>query len=120
MDRNVNNEKELKPLSSNGLSRMGGGLEQPLIHPEGIVFTDRHPETFSSRHPGGFTDGRRVNESEPSPVSEQIEHTKTESLYAKLCEREVNPRQLVSGSYQSGDYTLSRSDSEHTACKQPP
>ena len=32
MDRNVNNEKELKPLSSNGLSQMGGGgLEQPLI-----------------------------------------------------------------------------------------
>ena len=59
-------------------------------------------------HPGGFTDGRRVNESEPSPVSEQIEHTKTESLYAKLCEREVNPRQLVSGSYQSGDSTPSR------------
>ena len=48
-------------------------------------------------HPGGFTDGRRVNESEPSPVSEQIEHTKTECLYAKLCEREVNPRQLISG-----------------------
>ena len=46
---------------------------------------------------GGFTDGRRVNESEPSPVSEQIEHTKTECLYAKLCEREVNPRQLISG-----------------------
>ena len=48
-------------------------------------------------HPGGFTDGRRVNECEPSPVSEQIEHTKTECLYAKLCEREVNPRQLISG-----------------------
>ena len=52
-------------------------------------------------HPGGFTDGRRVNECEPSPVSEQIEHTKTECLY-------------ISGAYQSGDYTPSRSDSEHT------
>ena len=53
-----------------------------------------------TRHPGGFQDGRRVNGSEPSPGSEQIEHTKTECLYAKLCEREGNPRQLVSGSYQ--------------------
>ena len=49
-------------------------------------------------HTGGFPDGRRVNESEPSPVSEQIEHTKTECLYAKLCEREGNPRQFISGS----------------------
>ena len=40
-----------------------------------------------------------MNGSEPSPGSEQIEHTKTECLYAKLCEREGNPRQLVSGSY---------------------
>ena len=48
-------------------------------------------------HPGGFTDGRRVNECEPSPVSEQIEHTKT---------------------YQSGDYTPCRSDSEHTLSSQ--
>ena len=39
-----------------------------------------------------------MNESEPSPVSEQIEHTKTECLYAKLCEREGNPRQFISGS----------------------
>ena len=64
-------------------------------------------------HPGGFPlcrenvtkchifeRWRRVNGSEPSPGSEQIEHTKTECLYAKLCEREGNPRQLVSGSYQ--------------------
>ena len=65
-------------------------------------------------HPGGFTDGRRVNGSEPSPGSEQIEHTKTECLYAKLCEREGNPRQLVSGSYQPGDSTPDLSDSEHT------
>ena len=65
-------------------------------HPES---TSRHPEALMC-HPGGFLDGRRVNESEPSPVSEQIEHTKTECLYAKLCEREGNPRQLVSGSYQ--------------------
>ena len=65
-------------------------------------------------HPGGFTDGRRVNECEPSPVSEQIEHTKTECLYAKLCEREGNPRQLVSGSYQTGDSTHDWSDSEPT------
>ena len=69
-------------------------------------------------HPGGFLDGRRVNESEPSPVSEQIEHTKTECLYAKLCEREGNPRQLVSGSYQLGDSTPSWSDSEHTKSSQ--
>ena len=59
-------------------------------------------------HPGGFTlcrenvtkchifeRWRRVNECEPSPVSEQIEHTKTECLYAKLCERKVNPRQRI-------------------------
>ena len=71
-------------------------------------------KTTTKCHPGGFTDGRRVKESEPSPGSEQIEHTKTESLYAKLCEREVNPRQLVSGSYQPGDSTHDRSDSEHT------
>ena len=69
-------------------------------------------------HPGGFTDGRRVNECEPSPVSEQIEHTKTECLYVKLCEREVNPRQFISGAYQSGDYTPCRSDSEHTQSSQ--
>ena len=69
----------------------------------------------TSCHPGGFTDGRRVNECEPSPVSEQIEHTKTECLYAKLCEREVNPRQFISGSYQSCDSTHSRSNSEHTS-----
>ena len=55
-----------------------------------------------------------MNGSEPSPGSEQIEHTKTECLYAKLCEREGNPRQLVSGSYQLGDSTPDWSDSEHT------
>ena len=84
-------------------------------------------KTTTKCHPGGFTlcrenvtkchifeRWRRVKESEPSPGSEQIEHTKTESLYAKLCEREVNPRQLVSGSYQPGDSTHDRSDSEHT------
>ena len=75
-------------------------------------------------HPGGFTlcrenvtkchifeRWRRVNECEPSPVSEQIEHTKTECLYAKLCEREVNPRQFISGSYQPLNYTPGLSDS---------
>ena len=80
-----------------------------------------------TRHPGGFPlcrenvtkchifeRWRRVNGSEPSPGSEQIEHTKTECLYAKLCEREGNPRQLVSGSYQPGDSTADWSDSEHT------
>ena len=80
-----------------------------------------------TRHPGGFPlcrenvtkchifeRWRRVNESEPSQGSEQIEHTKTECLYAKLCEREGNPRQLVSGSYQPGDSTADWSDSEHT------
>ena len=56
-----------------------------------------------------------MNECEPSPVSEQIEQTKTECLYAKLCEREVNPRQFISGSYQSCDSTHSRSNSEHTS-----
>ena len=56
-----------------------------------------------------------MNECEPSPVSEQIEHTKTECLYAKLCKREVNPRQFISGSYQSCDSTHSRSNSEHTS-----
>ena len=82
-------------------------------------------------HPGGFTlcrenvtkchifeRWRRVNESEPSPVSEQIEHTKTESLYAKLCEREGNPRQLVSGSYQLDSLASDLSDSEHTQSSQ--
>ena len=54
-----------------------------------------------------------MNGSEPSPGSEQIEHTKTECLYAKLCEREGNPRQLVSGSYQPSDSTPDWSDSEH-------
>ena len=78
-------------------------------------------------HPGGFPlcrenvtkchifeRWRRVNGSEPSPGSEQIEHTKTECLYAKLCEREGNPRQLVSGSYQPSDSIPDWSDSEHT------
>ena len=69
-------------------------------------------------HPGGFPDGRRVNESEPSPGSEQIEHTKTECPYAKLCEREGNPRQLVSGSYKPSDSTPDWSDSEHTQSSQ--
>ena len=55
-----------------------------------------------------------MNGSEPSPGSEQIEHTKTECLYAKLCEREGNPRQLVSGSYQPSDSTLDWSDSDPT------
>ena len=77
-------------------------------------------------HPGGFTlcrenvtkchifeRWRRVNESEPSPVSEQIEHTKTESLYAKLCEREGNPRQLVSGSEQFVQSVNKPSESEN-------
>ena len=57
---------------------------------------------------------RRKPKSEPSPGSEQIEHTKTECLYAKLCEREGNPRQLVSGSYHPSDSTPDWSDSEHT------
>ena len=65
-------------------------------------------------HPGGFPDGRRVNGSEPSPGSEQIEHTKTECPYAKLCEREGNPRQLVSGSYQLDSLASDLSDSEQT------
>ena len=78
-------------------------------------------------HPGGFPlcrenvtkchifeRWRRVNESEPSPVSEQIEHTKTECLYAKLCEREGNPRQLVSGSCRLDFSAADWSDSEHT------
>ncbi len=69
-------------------------------------------------HPGGFPDGRRVNESEPSPRSEQIEHTKTECPYAKLCEREGNPRQLVSGSYQLDSLASDLSDSEHTQSSQ--
>ena len=69
-------------------------------------------------HPGGFLDGRRVNGSEPSPGSEQIEHTKTECPYAKLCEREGNPRQLVSGSYKPSDSTPDWSDSEHTQSSQ--
>ena len=62
-----------------------------------------------SCHPGGFPlcrenvtkchifeRWRRVNGSEPSPGSEQIEHTKTECPYAKLCEREGNMRNSVS------------------------
>ncbi len=76
-------------------------------------------------HPGGFPlcrenvtkchifeRWRRVNESEPSPVSEQIEHTKTECLYAKLCEREGNPRQLVSGSCRLDFSAADWSDSD--------
>ena len=69
-------------------------------------------------HPGGFPDGRRVNGSEPSPGSEQIEHTKTECPYAKLCEREGNPRQLVSGSYRLDSLASDLSDSEHTQSSQ--
>ena len=65
-----------------------------------------------SCHPGGFLDGRRVNGSEPSPGSEQIEHTKTECPYAKLCERDV------SGSYQLDSLASDLSDSEHTKSSQ--
>ena len=64
-------------------------------------------------HPGGFLDGRRVNESEPSPVSEQIEHTKTECLYAKPCERERNPRQFISGSVPFAQSANEQAQSEN-------
>ena len=71
-------------------------------------------------HPGGFPDGRRVNGSEPSPGSEQIEHTKTECPYAKLCKREGNPRQIISSSnLPENDARQERwSDSEHTQSSQ--
>ena len=126
----------------------GGGSEPPLTHNKvdcaylpneinscanevnevcendklSLAKSSPHPNPLPRRgekcHPGGFLDGRRVNESEPSPRSEQIEHTKTECLYAKLCEREGNPRQLVSGSYQPSDSTPDWSDSEHTQSSQ--
>ena len=48
MDRNINNEKSLKPLYLNDLRQMGGGVEQSLntCHYEAFL---RHPEA-DSRH----------------------------------------------------------------------
>ena len=123
MVRNVNNKKSEKPLSPNGLSQVGGGSEPPLTHNkvDCAYLPNEMPCQNDNKincHPGGFPDGRRVNESEPSPGSEQIEHTKTECPYAKLCEREGNPRQLVSGSYRLDSLASDLSDSEHTQSSQ--
>ena len=135
MVKNVNNKKSEKPLSPNGLSQVGGGgSEPPLTHnkvdcaylPNEMPSQNDnkincHPGGFPVNcHPGGFPDGRRVNGSEPSPGSEQIEHTKTECPYAKLCEREGNPRQIISSSnLPENDARQERlSDSEHTKSSQ--
>ena len=126
MVRNVNNKKSEKPLSPNGLSQVGGGGSEPPLTHNNVVFAylpNEMPCQNDNKincHPGGFPDGRRVNESEPSPGSEQIEHTKTECLYAKLCEREGNPRQIISSSnLPENDARQERcSDSEHTQSSQ--